>query len=180
MGKVEVAAIIENLPDLYDVEKGRLTADQVRRIDVTEALISTGISALSLPRRLIVQLGLKPIRERRARMNARTTMVQMWGAVKLTIQDRDCIADVAELPDDSSMLIGQLTLRTLDLVVDPVNQRLIGNPAHGAEHIIELYHTLDERDTDYAAIQAGIEDMEAGRLRPLLEVAHEIAKKHSF
>jgi len=24
-------------------------------------------------------------------------------------------------------------------VVDPVNQRLIGNPAHGGEHIIEVY-----------------------------------------
>ena len=27
----------------------------------------------------------------------------------------------------------------LSFVVDPVGQRLIGNPAHGGEHIIELY-----------------------------------------
>ena len=47
--------------------------------------------------------------------------------------------DVTELPDECPVLIGQLPLEALDFVVDPVNQRLIGNPAHGGEHIIELY-----------------------------------------
>ncbi len=106
--------------------------------------------------------------------------VQVWGGVKLTIQERDYISDVTELPDECSVLIGQLPLEALDFVVDPMNQRLIGNPAHGGEHIIELYHSLVERDFDRAAIQAGIEDMEAGRVRPFLEVAHEIARKHSL
>ncbi len=180
MNKVKVALTIENLSDLIDVARGRLSANQVRRIEVNEALIDTSPTGISLPSRLIDQLGLKPHRMRRARMSAGKTMVQMWAAVKLIIQDRDCIADVAELPDESAVLIGQLTLRTLDLVVDPVKQRLIGNPAHGGEHIIELYHSLDDRDSGRAAIQAGIEDMEAGRVRPFLEVAHEIAKRHSF
>jgi hypothetical protein len=30
-------------------------------------------------------------------------------------------------------------LELLDFVVDPVHQRLIGNPAHGGEQMIELY-----------------------------------------
>ncbi len=66
MGKVEVAAIIENLPDLYDVEKGRLTADQVRRVEVIDALVDTGTTGLSMPRRLIDQLGLTPVKQKRA------------------------------------------------------------------------------------------------------------------
>jgi hypothetical protein len=36
-------------------------------------------------------------------------------------------------------LIGQVPLELLDFVVDPRGQRLIGNPEHGGEHIIELY-----------------------------------------
>jgi hypothetical protein len=32
-----------------------------------------------------------------------------------------------------------MALEGLDLVVDTVGQRLIGNPAHGGEHVIELY-----------------------------------------
>ena len=51
----------------------------------------------------------------------------------------DCPMDVTELPDECPVLIGQLPLEALDFVVDPVNQRLIGNPPHGGEHIIELY-----------------------------------------
>lgn len=47
--------------------------------------------------------------------------------------------DVAELPDSRPVLIGQLPLEGLDFVVDPLGQRLIGNPAHGGEHMIELY-----------------------------------------
>lgn len=60
-------------------------------------------------------------------------------SVRLTIEDRDCPMDVTELPDECPVLIGQLPLEALDFVLDPVNQRLIGNPAHGGEHIIELY-----------------------------------------
>jgi hypothetical protein len=52
---------------------------------------------------------------------------------------RDCTSDVTELPDDCPVLIGQIPLEALDFVVDPLAQRLIGNPAHGGEQIIEIY-----------------------------------------
>ena len=37
------------------------------------------------------------------------------------------------------MLIGQAPLRLLDFVVDTASQKLVGNPEHGGEDIIELY-----------------------------------------
>jgi hypothetical protein len=46
---------------------------------------------------------------------------------------------VTEIPDDCPVLIGQVPLELLDFVVDPKGQRLIGNPAHGGEHMIEIY-----------------------------------------
>jgi hypothetical protein len=46
---------------------------------------------------------------------------------------------VAEVPDDCPVLIGQIPLEVLDFVVDPVGQRLIGNPAHGGEQMLEMY-----------------------------------------
>ncbi len=63
----------------------------------------------------------------------------MFSTVRLTVQGRDCSCDVVEIPDDCPALIGQVPLELLDFVVDPAGQRLIGNPAHGGEHIIELY-----------------------------------------
>ena len=44
-----------------------------------------------------------------------------------------------EVQDRHSDLVGQVPLELLDFVVDPCNQRLIGNPAHGGEHIFELF-----------------------------------------
>jgi predicted aspartyl protease len=139
MGKVEVTASIENLADLFDVEKGRLQPVEVRKVVVSDALLDTGATGLSMPRHLIDRLELRPVKRKRARTSAGTIDVQIWGFVRLTIDGRDCPMDVTELPDECPVLIGQLPLETLDFVVDPVNQRLIGNPAHGGEHIIELY-----------------------------------------
>lgn len=78
------------------------------------------------------------VRTRQAPTNAGPVTLQMYGTVRLTIMERDWVGDVVELPDDCPVLIGQLPLEGLDLV-DPVGQRLIGNPAHGGEHIIEPY-----------------------------------------
>jgi predicted aspartyl protease len=139
MGKVLVTAKIENLHDLLEVRAGRLASDKVRSIEVPDASVDTGATMLSMPKRMITQLGLYPLRTRRARTSAGPVTIQVYGTVRLTIQGRDCTTDVTELPDDCPVLIGQVPLELLDFVVDPIGQRLIGNPAHGGEHIIELY-----------------------------------------
>jgi predicted aspartyl protease len=139
MGKVIVTAKIENVNDLFNASKGLLPPEQVRSVEVTDALVDTAATTLSLPKRLVVQLGLQPMRTRQARTSAGLATVQMYGIVRLTIQGRDWTGDVIEIPDECPVLIGQLPLEGLDFVVDLINQRLIGNPAHGGEHILELY-----------------------------------------
>ncbi len=139
MGKVLVSAKIENLDDLVVAGRGLMPGDQVRAIEVEDALVDTGATILSMPKRMIERLGLRPVRSRQARTSAGTVTVQVYGTARLTIQGRDCPTDVSELPDDCPVLIGQIPLELLDFVVDPIGQRLIGNPAHGGEHILELY-----------------------------------------
>jgi clan AA aspartic protease len=139
MGRVFATATVENLLDLGEVDRGNRPAEQVRRIVVSDALVDTGATTLALPTRLITQLGLKKIYERRARSTRGTHMVAMYQAVRLTIDGRSCTVDVMEVPDDVPALIGQVPLELLDFVVDPQGQRLIGNPAHNGEHILELY-----------------------------------------
>jgi predicted aspartyl protease len=139
MGSVLVPAKIESLEDLYQVDRGSLSADQVRRVEVKDALVDTGATILSMPKRLIDQLGLRPVRTRRARSSAGPVTLQVYGAVRLTVEGRDCLSDVAEVPDDCPVLIGQIPLELLDFVVDPVGRRLIGNPAHGGEHMLDMF-----------------------------------------
>lgn len=139
MGRVLTEATIESLEDLYSAKRGLLAANDVRRIVVSDALVDTGATLLSMPSRLIQQLGLRPQVKKRVTSSAGVVEATMYEAVRLTIQGRTCTMDVMEVPDDVPVLIGQIPLEHLDLVVDPRNRCLIGNPAHGGEHMYEMY-----------------------------------------
>jgi predicted aspartyl protease len=133
MGKVVVTARIENLGDLYDVKKGLLPDDKVRRIEVHDAVVDTGATTLLLPRRMVAALGLGVLRTRASRGLAGAFPLHIFRAARLTIQDRDCIVEVGEIGDEYPVLIGQIPLEALDWVADSEGQRLIGNPEHGGE-----------------------------------------------
>ena len=139
MGKVLVTARIENLADLFELERGRLSEDEVRRADVSDALVDTGATTLLLPKRMIAALGLQPLRVRQARGIGGTVPTIMYRAVRLTIQGRDCAIDVGEVPDDFPVLIGQVPLELLDWIVDPKQQKLVGNPDHGGQHMLDVF-----------------------------------------
>ncbi len=142
MGKVIVTAKIENQEDLFAVQRGKLSADKVRSVEVSDALVDTGANMLGMPKRLIAQLGLLPFRTRTVRTPGGMATLPLYHVVQVTIQDRECHCDVMELPDNCPVLIGQIPLEQLDFVVDPMNQRLIGNPEHGGEHMLDAFCRL--------------------------------------
>jgi predicted aspartyl protease len=139
MGRVLTEATIENLEDLWAVKQGLRPADQARRLTIPDALVDTGATLLSLPTSLIRQLGLTQLATKRVTSSVGITQAALYEAVRLTIQGRSCTMDVLEVPDGVPVLIGQLPLEHLDLVVDLRNRQLTGNPAHGGEHMYELY-----------------------------------------
>ena len=139
MGRVVTEATIENLEDLWRERRGTIPPDQVRRVMVPDALVDTGAALLSLPSRLIRQLGLNEQFRRRVTSSVGIAETGVYDAVRLTIQGRSCTMDVMEVPDDVPVLIGQLPLEHLDFVIDPRSRTLVGNPAHGGEHMYELY-----------------------------------------
>jgi predicted aspartyl protease len=133
MGKVLVTAKIENLADLFKAEQGLLPDDQVRRIEIQDAVIDTGATTLLLPKRMIAALGLEPLRTRHSRGLGGEFILPVYGTVRLTIQGRDCPLDVGAIGDEYPVLVGQIPLEALDWVVDTKGRRLIGNPDHGGE-----------------------------------------------
>lgn len=139
MGRVVTGATIENLQDLWDAERGMLSAEMVRKVQVADALVDTGTTGLSLPTRFVQQLGLKKRSQKRATASTGPTTINLYDAIRLTIQGRDITIDVTEVPDSVPVLIGQISLEWMDFVVDPKKQHLIGNPAHGGEQLLKLY-----------------------------------------
>jgi predicted aspartyl protease len=139
MGRVLTAARIENFGDLWAAKRGLIADEDVRRIVVPDALVESGATLVSIPTRLIKRLGLENTGSRRVTSSTGGGEANMYSAVSLTIQGRTCTMDVMEVPDNVSVLIGQLPLEHLDFVIDMKKHELIGNPAHGGEHVYELY-----------------------------------------
>jgi predicted aspartyl protease len=139
MGVVLVTALIENQRDVDAADEGRIPDAQVRRFEVHDARVDTGATYVSVPMRLINQLGLKRIKTVQAKTMAGPVSFGIFEQVKLTIQGRDCEMRVAEVADNCPVLIGDIPLELLDFVVDTRNQRLIGNPDHGGEFMIDMY-----------------------------------------
>ena len=139
MGKVLVTARVENMGDLFAANRGSLSPNSIRAVEVNDALVDTGATGLSMPRSLLASLGLDFLRTRKALSSAGPIEVRVFGTARLTVQGRDCPVDVTELPDGCPILIGQIPLEAMDFVVDMASRKLVGNPAHGGEHVIELY-----------------------------------------
>jgi len=140
-----VPAKIENNYDLENLASGLLTEEEVRRVEVEDARVDTGATYLAMPKHLIDQLGFRKLRTSLANTAAGTAPIGIYGPARLTVQGRDCILEVSELADDCPVLVGVIPLELLDFVVDPKGQRLIGNPDHGGEWMIDMYlHAVDK------------------------------------
>ena len=137
--RIKVTARIENLEDVFELTRGAIGPAQVRSLAVDDAMVDPKVLGLIIPSRLIGRLGLRPTTLRPMRTPSGTVKVQMHDAVRLTIQERDCIMEVQEIQGDSPILVGRLPLLALDWVIDAAASRLIGNPAHGGKWTAEAF-----------------------------------------
>jgi predicted aspartyl protease len=138
-GFVVVTASIENYDDLNAAEDGRIPIAAVRRVEIQYARVDKRAKYIAMPRRLIEQLGLKKIKTVKAKTVSGPIRIGIYEQVKLTIQGRDCEVRVSECVDNCSVLIGYIPLGLLDFVVSPKEQKLIGNPDHGGQYMIDMY-----------------------------------------
>ncbi|HEY3789577.1 MAG TPA: aspartyl protease family protein [Urbifossiella sp.] len=139
MGRVLTEATVYNLGDLIEVERGKLAANDVRKVVIPEALVDTGATTLSMPRSLLDQIGLTKRYEKRAITAGGERTMSVYGTARVVIMGRDCVTDVVEVPEGNPVLIGQIPLEMMDWVVDLQSRKLIGNPAHGGDQILEMY-----------------------------------------
>jgi predicted aspartyl protease len=123
----------------------RIPEAQVRRIVVDDERVDTGAAYVSMPLLLINQLGLKRLKTVQAGTAAGSVTFGIFEPVKLTIQGRDCEVRVAEVADNCPVLIGFQPLEQLDFIVDSKNQRLIGNPDHAGEFMIDMIAIHERR-----------------------------------
>ena len=128
---------LENLKDLHAVELGVRKSENVRRLTIENALVDTGATGLCLPKSLIEQLGLTPLRSIQVQTANGSAERTIYSEVKYTVLERSYSIQVTDLPEDTPVLVGHMILEALDLCVD-MRKGLIHNPAHGGAWTIKI------------------------------------------
>ena len=139
MGKILVKVRITNLGDWLNSKQALLGPEQVRSIEVEDAIVDPSAEFISLPKRMIQKLDLDNVATRTMTTAAGDVVCKIYYAARIEIQGRECTLHVREVPDTCPVLVGNLALGAMDFVVDPIKQQVIGNPAHGGKEMIELY-----------------------------------------
>ncbi|MBI5865691.1 MAG: aspartyl protease family protein [Planctomycetes bacterium] len=138
VGRVVVSVLIENAFDVEQAARGQIQPDQVRRTTV-EALVDTGATFLCLPQPVIDQLGLTFQRHKPTRTVSGSLLMSIHATAHVVVDGRDCNTEVMGLPEGRQPLLGQIPLEMMDWWIDPVSQKLIGNPEHGGQWMAEVF-----------------------------------------
>jgi clan AA aspartic protease len=136
MGEIRAKVKLTNAVDGALAAMGKLPLDQVRSLEV-EGIVDTGAIASVLPIHIVERLGLQIRGHRVAKYaDGRNDTVGITSPVTFEILDRDTIEDALVLGDE--VLIGQTVLEKLDLLADCPNQRVIPNPAHPNQPVLNV------------------------------------------
>ena len=135
MGRVFTEATIESLKDLWAAESGLISADQVRRVRVPDALVDSRTKLLSLPT-WVIRLGSRATRRSRTQLY-RSRHVRPRAADHPGARLHHGRHGSPRWAHRSSSVNCHCCTSTSSWTCE--SHSLIGNPAHGGEHNHELY-----------------------------------------
>ena len=129
MGHVNTQITLKNLWDVLNAKKGNLPEDKIRQATI-DVMVDTGSSMLVINEQLFQQLGLDVIGEREINLaNDAREICKVTEAMEINWEDRSTVMSALVIEDAPESLLGVLPLDGMDLIVDTVNQKLVG--AHG-------------------------------------------------
>lgn len=128
---------LANAGDKVRVECGVLK--EIRELSI-DAMPDTGAWTLVISEEIRQRLGLCVEGSIASTLADGTTAnYQMTEAVKIQWKDRSTTQQALVVPEAADILLGALPLEAMDLMVDPVHERLIG--VHGSQPMHVLYKT---------------------------------------
>jgi clan AA aspartic protease len=128
---------LENVLDRGFAEQGYIKDSDIRAVTV-KALPDTGAWTLIINEEIRFQLGLGIEGAMNVTLaNGEAAKFPVTGPVKIHWKNRSATLSALVSEHAKSVLLGVLPLEALDLIVDPVNQQLVG--AHGDEPVACVY-----------------------------------------
>jgi len=129
MGHVNTQITLKNIRDIFKAEEGIIQEPEIRQATV-DVMVDTGATMLVINEELFERLGLGVLGERQITLaNDAKEMCKVTEALEINWEDRSTTMPALVVKDAPDFLLGVLPLEGMDLIVDTVNQKLVG--AHG-------------------------------------------------
>ncbi|GMO46675.1 MAG: hypothetical protein Pg6C_08460 [Treponemataceae bacterium] len=133
MGNLKEKITLTNVVDMSAVQRGYMKESEIRALTVG-AIPDTGARTLGINEEIREKLGFSVTGRRDGTpANGNREYYGLTEPVEVRWQNRDAVCRAAVLPSVKNVLLGAIPLEDMDLMVDPVNQRLAG--VHGDEPI---------------------------------------------
>ncbi|WP_461247159.1 aspartyl protease family protein [Treponema sp. R6D11] len=129
MGIVQTEITLKNYGDEIFVQNGQKKPEDIRTSTVT-AIVDTGSMYMVIPEELSQKLGLTVTGEKTAHIaNGQRINCKLIEAVKVHWKNRFTVVPAIIIPGSEKVLLGAIALEGMDLMVNPVDQEVVG--AHG-------------------------------------------------
>ena len=138
MGKVTIPLTVINRADQILHNRGVISRDQVRSVQLRDILVDTGATTLCLPAEMIEQLGLELLKEVDATTATGVRSVRIFQDAKISLCGREGTFECLELPGGRDPLLGVIPMEMLGLEPDLKNQTLRVLP----EQSVDTYLTI--------------------------------------
>ncbi|MFP3042209.1 clan AA aspartic protease [Treponema primitia] len=137
MGTVYEEITLKNVADLTRVEEGLIKESGIRQMTL-RCVVDTGAGTLVISEAVQNELGLRTKRVRESTLaNGEKTACKIAETVEIQWKDRSMTCEPWVLPEAPEVLLGAIPLENMDLMVDPMERKLVG--VHGDQPVGMIY-----------------------------------------
>lgn len=117
MGKVIVKAKLTNADDITVAKRGYIAQEAIRTMEV-EGILDTDAVLISLPEKIVNELGLEEVAQRTIRYaNGQIAMKSIAGSLTIDINGKTAVTNCIVEPHSDTILIGHTALGNMDWIV---------------------------------------------------------------
>jgi clan AA aspartic protease len=136
MGEVRVMVRLSNAADMALVRRNLMRPEEIRAVEA-DALVDTGAVTFVLPSLVVERLGLaRPFKQVAEYADGRREEVDVTEPVFVELLGRHTVEEALVLGDE--VIVGQTILEKTDLYVDCRQKRLLPNPAHPDQSVLQV------------------------------------------
>jgi clan AA aspartic protease len=130
MGLIYADLTLVNYADLANSENGFITKDKVRSVKVN-AMVDTGCENFTINESVFQQLGLhEEWREPFEMADGTIAELPVSGGISIFFENRQTIVHAAVVPGNTDVLLGAIPMQSMDVLIDPRQEKLVVNPLH--------------------------------------------------